>query len=108
MQQTAIATSLDLRCYAVLTPRHDPKVELEVPDISFEQEWDINELPWSFVAGRLGGTATGVVADKELDEALIKAIEGLVVREGVAQNGAGAAVAFLYLYMVMAGTLENA
>ena len=49
MQQTALATSLDLRCYLVLSPAHDKKVTLHLPGFisssdDSRKEWDVAAL----------------------------------------------------------------
>ncbi|WWD22393.1 cystathionine beta-lyase [Kwoniella shandongensis] len=104
---TAVATSVDLRCFAVLSPRSDEKVGLEVPDLDVELEWKISKLPWNLLPVHSQGQKR--VADKELDPPLLQAIEGLVnTHVEVGKTGIGSAIAFLYLYMVMAGSESNA
>jgi hypothetical protein len=88
----------------VLSPRSDDKIALEVPNLDFEAEWDISRLPWGLLP--VGSDGANREADKELDPPLLTAIEGLVPAAG--KTGVGAAVAFLYLYMVMAGSQANA
>ncbi|RXK39089.1 cystathionine beta-lyase [Tremella mesenterica] len=103
---TAIASSVDLRCYAVLTPRSDHKIALEASDSSIELEWDISALPWNLLP--LGGDRGKREADKELDSALLHSIEALVEDSNVNKTGKGASVTLLYTYMLMAGNDVNA
>lgn len=104
--KTAIATSVDLRCFAVLTPRSDSKVGLEVPNFSLESEWDIASLPWNLLPVHTDGSRRQ--ADKELDTALLQALESVVRGFDEEKRGATAQVTFLYLYMVIAGSQKNA
>ncbi|ORY34329.1 cystathionine beta-lyase [Naematelia encephala] len=101
---TAIATSVNLRCYAVLSPRSDDKIGLEVPDLGLEMEWDIASLPWNLLP--VGSDGAKREADKEIDLPLLNAVESLIQQGHKA--GLGAALSFLYLYMVMAGGQANA
>ncbi|KGB77266.1 cystathionine beta-lyase [Cryptococcus deuterogattii R265] len=104
---TAIASSVDLRCFSVLSPRRDRKVGLEVPNIGVELEWEISKLPWNLLPVHSNGERH--VADKELDTALLEAVEGAVnAHVEVGKTGVGACVAFLYLYMMIAGEESNA
>ncbi|KAK8845447.1 cystathionine beta-lyase [Kwoniella newhampshirensis] len=104
---TAVATSVNLRCFAVLSPRSDERVGLEVPDLEVELEWEISKLPWNLLPVHSHGQKR--LADKELDPPLLQAIEGLVnTHVEVGKTGIGSCVAFLYVYMVMAGSEENA
>jgi hypothetical protein len=109
--QTAIATSVNLRCYAALTPRSDDKVALEVPNLGLEMEWDINSLPWNLLPVRQSGSdgSERRLADKDLDPPLLEAIEESVKAGNVSLKSAlGAAVAWLYLYMTIAGSESEA
>ncbi|WVQ80370.1 cystathionine beta-lyase [Cryptococcus sp. DSM 104549] len=104
---TAIASSVNLRCFGVLSPRSDGKVGLEVPDVGVELEWEISKLPWGLLP--VHSKSERHVADKELDPALLEAVEGAVnTHVEVGKTGIGACVAFLYLYMVSAGAEANA
>ena len=106
VKQTAIATSLNLRCFAVLSPRSDDKVGLEVPNLGLEAEWTIPALPWSLLP--VGSDGAKREADKELDQPLLQAIESLVETAEITNVARGAEMAFLYLYMVTAGNDKNA
>jgi hypothetical protein len=91
---------VNLRCFGVATPRADDKVALEVPDIDAEFEWEISALPWNLVKA--------ASSKSELCPELIQAIEPLVNTKGVQNRTVGAAVAFLYLYMLIAERDMNA
>ncbi|WVN90920.1 cystathionine beta-lyase [Cryptococcus depauperatus CBS 7841] len=104
---TAIATSVDLRCFSVLSARHDNIVGLEAPNIGVELEWDISKLPWNLLP--VHSNSDRHVADKELNPALLQVIENIVnLHFEVGKTGMAAAVAFLYLYMMIAGDESNA
>ena len=103
--QTAIATSVNLRCFAVLSPRADGKVALEVPDVGAEMEWDIASLPWNLLPLRNQKPKSQV--DKDLDPELLRAIEGIADNGHRSKRELGSAVAFLYLYMLIGGSDQN-
>lgn len=104
---TAVASSVDLRCFSVLSPRRDGKIGLEVPNIGVELEWEISKLPWNLLPVHTNGERH--VADQELDTALLQAVEGAVnTHVEVGKTGIGACVAFLYLYMMISGEETNA
>lgn len=103
-KQTAIATSLNLRCYGVLSPRNDGKVAIQAPDLEAECEWDISQLPWDAVPAGAGGSK----APTDLDETLLKRIEDIVAEGHPSSTGFRGSVAWLYMYMIMAGSRENA
>ena len=46
--QTALATSVDLRCYLILTHRHDGKIVLHLPEFipntDMEEDWELVDL----------------------------------------------------------------
>jgi hypothetical protein len=97
---------VNLRCFAVLSPRSDSKIALEFPYINLETEWDISSLPWSLLPV---GTQSGKrEADTELDQALIQGIEGVANAELGGKHGFAAQLAFLYLYMTICGSRDNA
>ncbi|KAF5337561.1 hypothetical protein D9611_015012 [Ephemerocybe angulata] len=82
---TAVAASVDLRCYGLTTPRTDNKLSVHFSDIdNFYHEWDIQNLPW--------------------DSRLVEAITSTALAElGEDKKAARAAsLAFLYLYMALA------
>ncbi|KAL8293719.1 hypothetical protein RQP46_000420 [Phenoliferia psychrophenolica] len=91
---TAIAGSVDLRCYCLAEARQDGRVGLSLPDLQFEQTWDIASLPWDLVTP----SAKAPRADSTPDASLVAALSGKFV-DGVPSQAAQAAVAFLYLYL---------
>ncbi|KAJ3756327.1 Cys/Met metabolism PLP-dependent enzyme-domain-containing protein [Lentinula raphanica] len=98
---TAIAASVDLRCYGLATPRNDGKLSTRFIDIdNFEAEWDIDSLPWS-ASAPLGHNERH---PEDLDSHLIEAIQtgplgNLDTDKSQARN---AALAFLYMYIKLA------
>lgn len=103
--QTAIATSLNLRCFGVLSPRQDGKIAITAPDLEAEHAWDISSLPWDQVPPKEEGQEGPPQA---LDPVLLAAIEKLVSADRPTKTGFSASVAFLYVYMAMAGTASEA
>lgn len=99
--QSAIATSVSLRCYGVLSPRSDDKVALEAPNFDFDGEWDIRSLPWELLPRNCDQSPP-----TELDGPLLQAIE--TAAGGSTRACSAAATAFLYLYMIMAGDEREA
>ena len=103
---TAIAGSVALRCYASITPREDAKISLNLPDLGVEHVWQIDELPWHVVPESLKvDQHNGLLSSPDtLHVGLQNAIEkvvGLAVNES--ERSHAASVAFLYLYMCIAG-----
>lgn len=102
LMQTAVAAAVALRFYGHVTPRADGRVSFALPDLSVEHTWDVAALPWDSVPAVKDGEA--VVAPVALNETLVKAIEkvvGTVANEN--ERSHAASVAFLYLYMSLAG-----
>ncbi|EPQ27229.1 uncharacterized protein PFL1_05152 [Pseudozyma flocculosa PF-1] len=104
----AIAASVALRCYASVTPREDGKISLNLPDLGVEHVWAIDELPWHAVPASLAQQPQqqqgGLSSPTSLDAGLLTAIEknvGEVVNES--ERSHAASVAFLYLYLCIAG-----
>jgi hypothetical protein len=95
--KTAIAASVDLRCYGLATQRSDNKISLNLPDLDqWSHSWDIDALPWDAV------TPVQVGEDHPplLDPRLIDAITSKALPESVEYNRAkSSAISFLYLYM---------
>lgn len=97
---TAIAASVDLRCYGLSYPRHDGKVALRFIDLdNFSHEWVIDDLPWDAVTS----IGVSIPPPDTLDQRLVDAIQQRGLPPGIDKNkqAKAAAVAFLYLYMVM-------
>ncbi|KAM0752517.1 cystathionine beta-l [Meredithblackwellia eburnea MCA 4105] len=94
---TAIAGSIDLRCYCLAEARHNGQVSLNLPDLAFEQSWEIASLPWDLVEP--GSKAPH--QDSVPDQSLLMALTTKYVN-GVSPKAAQASVAFLYLFMNLA------
>jgi len=98
---TAIAASVDLRCYGLTTPRHDGKLSVHFGDIDyFYYEWDIDGLPWDAVTP----VSVGQEHPEDLDPRLIARISAGPL-SGLGEdkkNARAASTAFLYMYMILA------
>ncbi|KAH9481650.1 Cystathionine beta-lyase [Psilocybe cubensis] len=97
---TAIAASVDLRCYGLATPRKDGKLSIRLLDIgNFTHEWDVQSLPWDAVTP----IAPGDEHPEELDYRLVVALNEKALHFIGDENKAahGACLAFLYLYMIL-------
>jgi hypothetical protein len=81
-----------------MTPRHDGKVSARFPDIDFYNEWDVDQLPW-YAATPVD---VGSEPPEALDTALVDALHQILTKEDVNAKGKSAALAFLYLYMILA------
>ncbi|PCH42326.1 cystathionine beta-l [Wolfiporia cocos MD-104 SS10] len=98
---TAIAASVDLRCYGLTSPRHDNKLSVHLVDIGdHHHEWDLDDLPWDAVTPIPPGEAH----PDQLDQRLMDAISSraLPPADEIPPKAHGALVAFLYLYMTLA------
>ncbi|TFY60028.1 hypothetical protein EVG20_g7572 [Dentipellis fragilis] len=98
---TAVAASVDLRCYGLTSPRHDGKVGLNFADVgNFYHEWVLDDLPWDSVTS----VDLGNEHPEQLDQRLVDAITKRALPESIEANpmAKGASIAFLYLYMTMA------
>ncbi|KAI9000507.1 cystathionine beta-lyase [Trametes punicea] len=97
---TAVAAAVDLRCYGLTSPRHDNKISVHFVDINdYKHEWDIDELPWDAVVP----VPRGEEHPESLDMRVIEAIKtrALPPEPQMPPKTHAAAVAFLYLYMMM-------
>ncbi|KAJ3553944.1 hypothetical protein NM688_g3359 [Phlebia brevispora] len=95
---TAVAASVDLRCYGLTSPRHDNKISVYFRNIDdFYQEWDLDKLPWEAVTP----VPPGQVHPDGLDQKLVDAINEKVLASDMSSKARGAALAFLYLYMML-------
>ncbi|KZW02791.1 cystathionine beta-l [Exidia glandulosa HHB12029] len=97
---TAVAASVDLRCYGLTSPRHDGKLSLNLPDVGpFYHEWELETLPWDAVTR----VRVGEVHPPALDVRLVDAIIARALPPNLAQpenrRVREAVIAFLYLYM---------
>lgn len=97
---TAIAASVALRCYTLVEPREDGTISLAMPDLGVEHKWKVADLPWDHMPSNLEKGRPG----SELDKALLQAIEGAVGQvAGESERSHAASVAFVYLFMTIAG-----
>nr|VWO95875.1 Mannose-6-phosphate isomerase (EC (Phosphohexomutase) (Phosphomannose isomerase) (PMI) [Ganoderma boninense] len=95
---TAVAASLDLRCYGLTSPRYDGKVSVHFADIGdYKHEWDIEDLPWDVVVP----IPKGSDHPDALDQRVVDAIKARALPPDMSPKSQAAAVAFLYLYMMM-------
>jgi cystathionine beta-lyase/mevalonate kinase len=96
---TAIAASVDLRCYGLTSPRTDGKISVHFLDIEgFYFEWIIDNLPWDAVTPVPVGEQHG----DALDTKLMEAITLRALPPTIGSKAKAAATAFLYLYMIQA------
>jgi cystathionine beta-lyase/mevalonate kinase len=98
---TAIAASVDLRCYGLTTPRHDGKLSVHFTDINnFNCEWELDELPWDAVTA----VDLGHEHPENIDEKLVDAITNRALSTSIETEprAKAAAIAFLYVYMILA------
>ncbi|KAF8656838.1 hypothetical protein AX16_002386 [Volvariella volvacea WC 439] len=98
---TAVAASVDLRCYGLTTPRNNGKLSVHFTDIdNFYHEWDIHSLPWGAVVPVPAGQRHPDQLDQNLVDAIINGpLQGLDEEKKPAR---AAALTFVYLYMVLA------
>lgn len=98
--KTAIAASVDLRCYGLITRRDDKKISVHFADIdNFYHEWDIDTLPWNAVTPVVLGEAHPEILDQTLIDAIT---QGPLTELSEQQNHARAAsLAFLYMYLIL-------
>ncbi|PBL03760.1 cystathionine beta-lyase [Armillaria gallica] len=97
---TAIAASVDLRCYGLTTPRLDGKISAHFTDIdNFYCEWIIDDLPWHVVKP--------IAIDEEhpeiLDQVLVDALNTGPLKDltEAQRHARAASIAFLYMYLVL-------
>ena len=100
--KTAIASSVNLRCYGRATQRSDNKISLNLPDLDqWSHTWDIDALPWDAVTPIQVGEDHPPLLDPRLIDAItLKALpESLdTPRYNRAKSSA---ISFLYLYMCL-------
>jgi hypothetical protein len=92
--QTAIAGSVDLRCYCLAESRRDGKISLVLPDFDFTSTWDIEWLPWDQVTP----SAKAPRPESTPDQSLLDVLAQKFVK-GAKPSIVQAEQAFLYLYM---------
>ncbi|CEQ41179.1 SPOSA6832_02871 [Sporobolomyces salmonicolor] len=100
---TAIAGSIDLRCYCFATSRSDASLSLVLPDLAYSQTWDIASLPWD----RIRASLKAPRADQAPDQELLTLLSNGFVKPDVIQ-AVQAAQAFLYMYMHLCGSTRPA
>jgi hypothetical protein len=91
---------VDLRCYGLATPGRDGKISVHLQDIdNFYHEWDINALPWDAVTP----VPPGQAPPEELDQRFVGTLNEKVLNtiDEQCASARGAALAFLYLYMIL-------
>ncbi|CAO1614795.1 unnamed protein product [Jaminaea pallidilutea] len=100
---TALAASVNLRCYALVQPRFDGKVHLELPELQVEHDWIVADLPWDALPSSIGGLDTQPHNDsQELDARLLRRIvQAVEVKATQEERSHASCVAFLYLYMTL-------
>ncbi|KAG8688694.1 cystathionine beta-lyase [Ceratobasidium sp. 423] len=101
---TAIAASVDLRCYALSTPlpASSHTISLTLSDLdSTTISWDTQSLPWE-AATTIQATPTSFT----LDAQLVAALEGVLDKQGLQGRVKNASLAFLYLYLSMCGDIR--
>ncbi|KAI5475406.1 cystathionine beta-lyase [Pseudohyphozyma bogoriensis] len=101
---TAVAGSVDLRCYCLSEPRQDGRVALSLPDLAFEGVWDVASLPWELVTAPAKAPTPDSVPNKLIVDTLTsKQLRGITDARTLQ-----AAQAFLYLYLHLAGSNKPA
>ncbi|KAF8591137.1 cystathionine beta-l [Ramaria rubella] len=104
---TAIAASVDLRCYGLISPRNDEQISLTLPDLdNFSHAWLIQDLPWDSVTHIRRGEVHGSTLDQTLMNAIIsRAVPGNATVEN--SSARAAVIAFIYLYMILSDDLTK-
>ncbi|KAI5122529.1 hypothetical protein M0805_005256 [Coniferiporia weirii] len=98
---TALAASVDLRCYGLTSPRYDKKISVQFADLGdYRQEWNIESLPWDAASPIPPGARHGETLDTKLIEAL--SARSIPISAHDAPAARNAALTFLYLYMTLA------
>lgn len=94
---TALAASVALRCYALVQPRADGKLHLELPELGVTHDWKISDLPWDALHSSVDSQP------EELDARLLRRItQAVEVKATQEERCHASCVAFLYLYMTLA------
>ncbi|GAA5952602.1 hypothetical protein JCM3765_002219 [Sporobolomyces pararoseus] len=101
---TAIASSIDLRCYCLAASRSDNVVSLELPDLSYSQSWEISSLPWEKIRS---SSQKAPRSDEAPDQELLTLLANSYVKPDILK-AVQAAQAFLYLYMHLCGASRPA
>ncbi|KAK4046828.1 cystathionine beta-lyase [Microbotryomycetes sp. JL201] len=93
---TAIAGSVDLRCYCLTEARLDGRVSLVLPDFGFEATWDVASLPWNSVDPIMASKAPR--PESQPDQSLLDLLAQKYT-QGDQPTVVASQLAFLYLYM---------
>ncbi|GAA6013773.1 hypothetical protein JCM11491_005094 [Sporobolomyces phaffii] len=101
---TAIASSIDLRCYVQAASRSDGLISLDLPDLSYQQSWEISSLPWEKIRS---SSQKAPRSDEAPDQELLTLLANSYVKPDILK-AVQAAQAFLYLYMHLCGTTRPA
>ncbi|KAJ7086102.1 Cys/Met metabolism PLP-dependent enzyme-domain-containing protein [Mycena belliarum] len=97
---TAVAASVDLRCYGLTSPRGDGTLSVHFADIDdFYHEWDIEALPWDAVTPLGAGEEHPEVLDQALIDAISAGPLGHIGEE--TKHAKTASLAFLYMYLML-------
>ncbi|KDN37314.1 cystathionine beta-l [Tilletiaria anomala UBC 951] len=105
---TAVAAAVALRCFAQVSPRSDGCISLNLLDLKVEHIWRLNDLPWDLVPTKDVRDGDDLASPDCLDARLKLAIEKLVTQTAKeTQKSYAASVAFIYLYMCIAGREQN-
>nr|QEP49710.1 mevalonate kinase [Inonotus obliquus] len=106
-EQTALAASVDLRCYGLTTPRKDNKVSVHFTDLGdYRHEWNIDDLPWDAATYIPPGSNHSDTLDPKLIDAISS--QALPLSKHDVPTARNAALTFLYLYMTLAGDIRPA
>ncbi|GAA5833527.1 hypothetical protein JCM3766R1_002566 [Sporobolomyces carnicolor] len=101
---TAVAGSIDLRCYCLATSRSDGVISLDLPDLAYSQSWEVQSLPWEKIRS---SAQKAPRSDDVPDQELLTLLANSYVKPDVLK-AVQAAQAFLYLYMNLCGTSRPA
>ena len=83
----------------MLSKRADGVIGVDLPDIGLIKEFEIPNLPWDAVDGSASTAVAAAPAD--LDQGVLSALERYLGEDGLKPAAHVAALAILYLYMVM-------
>ncbi|TCD63579.1 cystathionine beta-lyase [Steccherinum ochraceum] len=100
---TAVAASVDLRCYALSSPRNDKKISVRLTNVGDHyHEWNIDDLPWDAASPVPPGEAHADTLDQHLLDAIVQ--RSLPPADDLPPKTHGALLAFLYMYMSISHT----
>ena len=99
LQQPALATSLDLRCYLCLSSSQDGTINLNVPDLELKRTWRVAEVALKLRA--VADISDNGSTEKQLD--LLKDLSGIGREEEAPSTPAVATLVFLFLLVNVYG-----